>query len=77
VDPGAFGSRQAYSEAADELLGQIKSVRPARGFDEVLLPGEPERRARAARADGVPVDDVTWGKLRELHRTIGQAGGAT
>jgi uncharacterized oxidoreductase len=74
VDPGAFGPRAAYGEAADELLGQIKSVRPAPGFDEVLLPGEPEQRARAARADGVPVDDVTWGKLQELHRTGARPG---
>jgi LDH2 family malate/lactate/ureidoglycolate dehydrogenase len=70
MDPGAFGPRAAYGEAADDLLGQIKAVRPAPGFDEVLLPGEPEQRARAARADAVLVDDVTWGKLQELHRTM-------
>jgi len=72
VDPGAFGPRAAYGESADQLLGQIKAVRPAPGFEAVLLPGEPEQRARAARAAGVPVDDVTWGKLQELHRTIGR-----
>jgi LDH2 family malate/lactate/ureidoglycolate dehydrogenase len=72
VDPGAFGPPAAYGESADQLLGQIKSVRPAPGFEAVLLPGEPEQRARAARADGVAVDDVTWGKLQELHRTIGR-----
>jgi hydroxycarboxylate dehydrogenase B len=68
VDPGAFGPRAAYGQAADDLLGQIKAVRPLPGFDEVLLPGEPEQRARAARADGVPVDDVTWAKLQDLRR---------
>ncbi len=68
VDPGAFGSRTAYGQTADELLRQIKAVRPLPGFAEVLLPGEPEQRARAARAHGVPVDDVTWGKLQDLHR---------
>jgi uncharacterized oxidoreductase len=72
VDPGAFGPPAAYGESADQLLGQIKSVRPAPGFEAVLLPGEPEQRARATRADGVPVDDVTWGKLEELHRSIGR-----
>jgi LDH2 family malate/lactate/ureidoglycolate dehydrogenase len=69
VDPGAFGPRAAYGQAADHLLGQIKSVRPLPGFAEVLLPGEPEQRARAERADGVPVDDVTWGKLQDLHKS--------
>jgi hydroxycarboxylate dehydrogenase B len=71
VDPGAFGPRAAYAQVADDLLGHIKSVRPAPGFEEVLLPGEPEQRARAARAHGVPVDDVTWGKLQELQRRLG------
>jgi uncharacterized oxidoreductase len=71
MDPGAFGPRAAYGQAADTLLGQIKAVRPAPGFDEVLLPGEPEQRARAAHADGVLVDDVTWGKLQELRKTTG------
>lgn len=71
VDPGAFGPRAAYDQAADYLLGQIKSVRPAPGFDEVLLPGEPEQRARRARAEGVAVDEVTWGKLQDLHASIG------
>jgi LDH2 family malate/lactate/ureidoglycolate dehydrogenase len=72
VDPGAFGPRAAYGQAADDLLGQIKSVRPLPGFDEVLLPGEPEQRARAARADGVPVDDVTWAKLQDLQSALGR-----
>jgi hydroxycarboxylate dehydrogenase B len=71
VDPGAFGPRAAYAQVADDLLGHIKSVRPAPGFEEVLLPGEPEQRARAARAHGVLVDDVTWGKLQELQRRLG------
>jgi len=76
MDPGAFGPRAAYGETTDDLLGRIKSVRPAPGFDEVLLPGEPEQRARAARADGVYVDDVTWGKLQELHgATRGRSAG--
>src|SRR5579859_6558158 len=38
MDPGAFGPRAAYGRAADELLGEITSVRPAPGFEQVLLP---------------------------------------
>ncbi|MGI9148031.1 MAG: Ldh family oxidoreductase [Chloroflexota bacterium] len=71
IDPGAFGARAAYSQAADYLLGQIKSVPPAPGFDEVLLPGEPEQRSRAARAEGIPIDDVTWAKLQDLQGSLG------
>jgi uncharacterized oxidoreductase len=32
--------------------------------DEVLLPGEPERRTRAERlASGIPVDATTWDQI--------------
>ncbi len=39
----------------------VKSSRPRAANGEVLLPGEPERRARAERlANGVPIDPITW-----------------
>jgi hydroxycarboxylate dehydrogenase B len=39
----------------------VKSSRPREANGEVLLPGEPERRARAERlANGVPIDATTW-----------------
>ena len=34
------------------------------GFDEILLPGEPESRERARReATGIPIDETTWKKI--------------
>ncbi|MBV8913082.1 MAG: malate dehydrogenase, partial [Acetobacteraceae bacterium] len=39
--------------------------RPAAGFNEVLLPGEPERRSRAERsARGVPIAEAAWEAVR-------------
>ncbi|HEX3209200.1 MAG TPA: malate/lactate/ureidoglycolate dehydrogenase [Geminicoccaceae bacterium] len=60
---------EAYAEAglAAEIrrfLGFVKSSRPRAPGSEVLLPGEPERRARAARLkDGVPIDPTTWEQI--------------
>jgi uncharacterized oxidoreductase len=43
------------------LCDQVKAVPPAPGFDEVLLPGEPEHRsAERRRAAGIVVDETTW-----------------
>ena len=75
VDPAAFGTREGYAEAAGELTARIKGIRPAPGFEEVLLPGEPEHRSRQARAAGVPVDDATWQALEQVRREVG-AGAA-
>ena len=49
----------------------MRSARVAPGFEQVLLPGEPERRAAAARAAGIPVDDRTWQQVREAAAKLG------
>jgi uncharacterized oxidoreductase len=53
---------------------------PAAGYDEVLLPGELERRTRCDRAaNGIPIPETTWAELSELAGSLGVAmieGGA-
>ena len=52
-----WGDVQAYVEA-------IHSNPPIEGLESVMVPGEPEQRtATTRRAQGIPVDDVTWGNL--------------
>lgn len=49
------------------LCDQVKAVPPAPGFDEVLLPGEPEHRsAERRRAAGIVVDETTWNHFVEM-----------
>jgi uncharacterized oxidoreductase len=64
IDPGVFGPRGALQDEIEALIAYVKSARPRSGFDEVLVPGEPERRARAERlAHGIEVDERTWAEL--------------
>ena len=47
---------------------------PAPGFDEVLLPGEPEQHTAARRqAEGIPVDETTWSQLMTAAAEFGIA----
>ena len=49
------------------LADEVKTAAVAPGAAEILVPGEPEQRAAAARrADGIPIDDGTWGQLVAL-----------
>jgi hydroxycarboxylate dehydrogenase B len=60
--------------AADILAvrSHVKSARPAPGFDEVLTPGEPEKRTAARRAaQGIEVDETTWRDIRAAAMTLG------
>jgi uncharacterized oxidoreductase len=61
VDPAAFGDPARYAELVDEALSAAKRQTPADGVAEVLVPGEPEERARARRSrEGIPLPAATW-----------------
>ncbi|MBN8901839.1 MAG: Ldh family oxidoreductase, partial [Rhodospirillales bacterium] len=52
----------------------LKATPPAEGFSEVFYTGEIEfRKEQARRRDGVPIEDATWNKLRDLAQGYGIA----
>jgi uncharacterized oxidoreductase len=74
LDPGHFGS-QAFVREARSFGEYVKSSRPATPGGEVLLPGEPESRTRAARTrDGIPLQTDTWASILAAGRSVGVAG---
>ena len=65
----------APRELLARLLGDLKAVPPAPGFDEVLLPGEPEQRTQAERErDGIPLPPTLFTTLTELSAELGVSG---
>lgn len=63
----AFSPVERYREEVEDLCAAIKASPLAEGFDEVLLPGEPERRARTLRSEqGISLADQTWREIVEL-----------
>jgi ureidoglycolate dehydrogenase (NAD+) len=72
IDPARFVPPEAFAGSVDRLAGQLKATPPAPGFDEVLLPGEPEDRAEARhRRDGVPIPEELRRELVELGAAYG------
>jgi ureidoglycolate dehydrogenase (NAD+) len=70
IDPARFVPPNVFAGSVDRLAGQLKATPPAPGFDEVLLPGEPEERAEARhRRDGIPIPE-------ELRRELVALGAA-
>ena len=64
LNPAFFSSPEAFAQRVDKLSRDAKSIRPADGFDEVLLPGELEWREEQKRArNGIPMPDGDWGSL--------------
>jgi LDH2 family malate/lactate/ureidoglycolate dehydrogenase len=74
IDIGRFMPLERFAERMQMLAATIKSSAPAKGYDEVLLAGEPEWRAEALRRkQGVPVTDGTWRDLVKIAERYGIA----
>ncbi len=71
LDPGHFGAER-FAEAARDYARYVKASRPAAAGGEVLVPGEPEARTRAARQlGGIPLQGITWTALTETAARLG------
>ncbi len=66
IDVAAFTPPEAYQQNVRALLNGLKATPPAPGFDEVLAPGDFERRSRRQRlAEGIEVPESTYRKIEE------------
>lgn len=67
-----FRPPEAFLRDGAALCERAKTVPPAPGFDEVLLPGEPEHRmAERRQAEGIPVDEAIWAQLTAAAAELG------
>jgi uncharacterized oxidoreductase len=72
LDPAALGGIEGFRHEVDAMVRYLHSTTPARGFDRVRVPGEPEAESLARRrADGIPIDDRSW---RGIVKAAGKAG---
>ncbi len=70
----AFRPLEAFLADGAVLYEHVKTAPPTSGFDEVLLPGEPEQRSTEhRRAEGIPIDETTWAQLIEAAAARGVA----
>jgi LDH2 family malate/lactate/ureidoglycolate dehydrogenase len=72
LDPERTVGRDAFAGVLGGLLDELRAIPPAPGFDEVLVAGDPEDRARAQRErTGVPIEPALWARLCELSEELG------
>jgi uncharacterized oxidoreductase len=72
IDLAKLGDPAVIAADIQAVKSHVKSARPGPGFDEVLTPGEPERRYAAKRSQqGIDVDDTTWRDIRAAAATLG------
>jgi len=71
-DPAAFGGVDHFLGQTDALTGYVRSCPTAPSGPGIVLPGDPERSAKAQRlADGIDIPDGTWDLLTKTAAELG------
>jgi uncharacterized oxidoreductase len=64
LNPDILIDQKIYASNVESMVAYIKSSRPVDEKKPILLPGEPELRARAARLEhGIEVESATWKRI--------------
>jgi uncharacterized oxidoreductase len=72
IDLSKLGDPAKIATDIQAVKDHVKSARPAPGFNDVLTPGEPERRYAAHRLQhGIEVDETTWRDIRTAAQSLG------
>ncbi len=71
IDIARFMPIDQFIERMQTLVGLVKHTAPAKGYDEVLVAGEPEWRAEEMRKrDGIPLDEGVWNHLMGIAESL-------
>jgi ureidoglycolate dehydrogenase (NAD+) len=72
IDISAFTDVEGFKADVDTLIEGLRALPPAEGFDEVMVPGEPEDRTyEERRRDGIPLPAGTVSNLRDVAASLG------
>jgi uncharacterized oxidoreductase len=76
LDPARFAGLEHFKAEVTNLAGNVRACPAATPGAAIQVPGDPERRERSRRqAEGIPLDDGTWGQLTELATRLGVSTG--
>ena len=72
LDVSRFMPLEEFQQRMERLVETVKASRPAKGYDEVLVAGEPEWRIEAERMrEGITLSPGVWENLTQAARRLG------
>lgn len=72
LDPARLGGADHFAAEVCQLVDFVRSTPRIHPQQEILLPGDPERRALAHRQQhGIPLDEANWAQLVALAGRLG------
>lgn len=72
IDPARFGGADHFQSEVAQLTDYVKSCPRVSGCEEIVLPGDPERRLATQRLrEGISLDAENWNALLKLAGQLG------
>jgi uncharacterized oxidoreductase len=72
IDPKVVDPANFFDGEITRYTDFIRATKPVAGIEQVLIPGDPERRMRAERTkNGIPLPGDTWGAIVNTAREVG------
>jgi hydroxycarboxylate dehydrogenase B len=72
IDPRVVDPANFFDGEIARYIAFIRETKPVAGVEQVLIPGDPERKTRAERAkNGIPLPDDTWAAIVNTAREVG------
>jgi len=72
IDVEHFIPLRDFTRDMDKLVRKMRASKPAEGYTEVLVPGDPERRSMLERGrNGIELNDFVWGALMGVAKRFG------
>ncbi|MBI2825333.1 MAG: malate/lactate/ureidoglycolate dehydrogenase [Planctomycetia bacterium] len=72
LDPRKFQAEDVFATEVRRYIEFVKSSRTVAPGGEILMPGEPEERSRAARTkNGIELDEKTWSQIVATADSVG------
>lgn len=74
IDISRFMPVEQFTARMERYVALMRSSAPAKGYEEVLVAGDPERRIEEARSRyGIPIPDGNWKDLTDEASRLGVA----
>ena len=71
IDVTTYRSSNKISEMVSDIVDDMRSTRPAPGFDRVEVPGQREHSIMTERLkNGIPIHPAVWSELQDLHSRL-------
>jgi hydroxycarboxylate dehydrogenase B len=72
IDPGRLTDQSYIAHEMKEMCDYVRQSPPRPGHEEIMVPGDPERKHRRHRIEnGIDVDDETWRQIVDAAADMG------